>query len=274
MGEPWPTASSRAGSTPRISWPTTQICARSSTTRPRCTGRPAGPRGGCCSSRVAARSTRTPASTRTTSSSTRYRSDTRSRSEWTSTPSGPFGSEWAVVPAHSGRNRPLDRLHACGPEVDRLADAVIGTAAADVADLIEVGVGQRAALLSDLGDSGHDLARLAVAALRDVHLEPRLLHRVQILADGGRQPLDGGDLVSGGDVPHLHGAGIEGLAFDVRRACPAHLETAAVLGSGDAEQVAQDPEQPDVVLDVDADLLAVQDERVGGHEGSSIGVVK
>jgi hypothetical protein len=42
----------------------------------------------------------------------------------------------------------------------------------------------------------------------------------------------------------------------------ADVETAPVLGSGDAEQVAQDPQQPDVVVALDADLLAVEHESV------------
>src|SRR5207302_7709145 len=45
----------------------------------------------------------------------------------------------------------------------------------------------------------------------------------------------------------------------------ADLKPAAVLRPLDPQQVAQHPQQPDVVLAVDADLLAVDDEGVGGH---------
>src|SRR5947209_4932786 len=96
------------------------------------------------------------------------------------------------------------RRHPRRTLLDGLADARIGPAPADVAQLIEVGVGDRApprgVHVIDERDRGHDLAGLAVAALRDVHLEPRLLHRVQLLADRRRQPLDRGDVVGRPDV--------------------------------------------------------------------------
>ena len=60
--------------------------------------------------------------------------------------------------------------------LDRLANADIGSAAADVAGhrLVDVGI-RRMRVCCEKCRSGHDLARLAVAALNDLAIEPRLL---------------------------------------------------------------------------------------------------
>src|SRR4029077_17634582 len=64
--------------------------------------------------------------------------------------------------------------------VDRRADARVGAAAADVGHRrVDVLVG-RAAVPREEGDRGHDLPRLAVAALRHLVVDPGLLHRVQL----------------------------------------------------------------------------------------------
>src|SRR5579872_4583091 len=66
-------------------------------------------------------------------------------------------------------------LHA-GSDPDRTADAVVATAAADVARHRRVDVGiARLWLLPEQCAGRHDLSRLAVATLHDVDLEPRLL---------------------------------------------------------------------------------------------------
>ena len=72
------------------------------------------------------------------------------------------------------------------------ADARIGAAAAQVSGhgFIDVGVAGCRVLLEQ-GCGAHDLARLAVAALGDLVLDPGRLHGVQ---GGGRaQTLDRGD---------------------------------------------------------------------------------
>ena len=71
--------------------------------------------------------------------------------------------------------------------MDGGADADVRAAAADVLDA------RRCRRRSDVGfgeqrGRGHDLAGLAEAALRDVLVDPRLLHRVQRVAVG--QALD------------------------------------------------------------------------------------
>ena len=68
--------------------------------------------------------------------------------------------------------------------MDGLADALVGAAAADVAahGVVDVGVGGFR-FLREQRDRGHDLAGLAVAALRNVFLDPGLLHGMVPSAD-------------------------------------------------------------------------------------------
>src|SRR5688500_19574113 len=74
---------------------------------------------------------------------------------------------------------------------DGRKDPLVGAAAADVAchGGVDIGVGG-ARLAFEQRRSRHDLAGLAVAALRDVVLDPRLLYRVAAVL---REALDGRD---------------------------------------------------------------------------------
>jgi len=76
------------------------------------------------------------------------------------------------------------------PPTDRLADARIGAAAAQVRQGGEVALA-RLGLTGQQVDRSHDLAGLAIAALGNVFVDPGLLHRMQPAAP--REPLDGGD---------------------------------------------------------------------------------
>lgn len=174
----------------------------------------------------------------------------------------------AVRETPAPSTRPPLSGHSGGALQNGLPDAVVGPAAADVADRVEVGLGDLAPGLpgpADLRHGGHDLPGLAVAALGDVEVEPGLLHRVELAPDGVRETLDGGDLVVLREILDGHGAGRERLAVEVARTGPADADPAAVLGTGDAEDVPEDPEEPDVALDVGGDGLAVQDEGVLRH---------
>src|SRR6266853_1611698 len=77
--------------------------------------------------------------------------------------------------------------------LDRFADADVGPTAADVARhrIVDVGVG-RMRVTGQQSRSRHDLARLAVAALNDLEVEPSLLD----VGAGRRRAnrLDGPDL--------------------------------------------------------------------------------
>src|ERR1039458_1222936 len=99
----------------------------------------------------------------------------------------------------------------------------MGAAAAEVAAPVEIRLGDLAALGAGALNErhrGHDLPGLAVAALGHVELEPRLLHRVQLLADGRAEPLDRRDLVARLDLRYRHRTGVERLAVDVAPARP------------------------------------------------------
>jgi hypothetical protein len=84
---------------------------------------------------------------------------------------------------------------------------------------------------------------------------------VQLGSHRVEQALDDGDLVGGSDVLHLDRARVEGAAIDVGRAGLADVDAASVLRAGDPEQVAENPQEPHVGIDVDRDRLAVVSSR-------------
>src|SRR6185295_1542131 len=151
-----------------------------------------------------------------------------------------------------------------GREMHGFADALVGPAAADVGHRrVDIGVG-RLRLLLQQRDGGHDLARLAVAALRHIDRRPGFLHRMRGV---GREALDGDDLVG-----RLHGAerdraGALHFAVDVHRAGAALRDAAAVFGAGEACLLADDPEQRRVRLGLHIAHFAVDVEF--GHVRSS-----
>src|SRR5262245_34719202 len=77
--------------------------------------------------------------------------------------------------------------------VDRRADARVGPTAADVGHRRVDVLVARVRVLREQRDRRHDLARLAVAALRDLVVDPGLLHRVQL--PFLREALDGEHLL-------------------------------------------------------------------------------
>src|SRR3954469_21900334 len=88
--------------------------------------------------------------------------------------------------------RPAAGGRATGCHVDRFADALIGAAAADVGHrFVDVLVG-RPRILFQQRRRRHDLAGLAVAALRHIDRRPGLLHR---MGGVGGETFDRDDLV-------------------------------------------------------------------------------
>src|SRR5580704_978500 len=138
--------------------------------------------------------------------------------------------------------------------VDRGADALVGSATADVGHRgVDIGIGRLRVGLEERC-RGHHHAALAVAALRHVEIEPGLLHRVQLAVLGER--LDGGDLLAAdgadGDLARARGD-----AIDVHSAGAALGDAATVFGAGQTDSIADDPEQWRVGFNVDAIRLSV-----------------
>ena len=120
-------------------------------------------------------------------------------------------------------------------------DELVAAYAEQVRGLLDGGVDLLIVRLRRLGEERrdrHDHPRLAVAALRDLMGDPRLLHGVQRAARG--QSFDGGD---GAAVSRRNRerARPNGAAVQVHRARPACRDPAAELGAGQAEGFADRP---------------------------------
>src|SRR6267143_3703335 len=124
--------------------------------------------------------------------------------------------------------------------LDRGDDLVVGAAAAQVArHVLHDLLARRVFRLRKQCRSGHDLARLAVAALRHLLGDPRLLQRMIAVL---RQALDGGDFLA------LHrryrsDARSRRHTIQVNRARAALRHAAAEFRAGEPELVADDPQQ-------------------------------
>src|ERR1700730_10956774 len=128
----------------------------------------------------------------------------------------------------------------CGGRLDGGGDALIATAATDIAAHRAVDLFFGGVLVGRQQCCGlHDLASLAIAALRDIQGTPRLLYRMNSVR---AEPLEGyhrpaADIVYRGD------AGAGGFAVDVDGAGAAQRHPAAVFRSDEPELIAQIPEQ-------------------------------
>src|SRR5262245_47676586 len=132
--------------------------------------------------------------------------------------------------------------------VDRLADLLEGATPADVGDgFVDVGVGRLRLLLEERRD-GHDHAALAVAALRNVVVDPGLLYLVH--GAGRREAFDRGDLLALGSADRQR-ARAHRFAVDVHGAGAALRDAAAVLGAGETDLLADHPQQRGVRFHVD-----------------------
>src|SRR5262249_18959108 len=149
-----------------------------------------------------------------------------------------------------------------GSSMDRLADSSVAPAAAHlpIHHLVGVGVARLRLLLEERAGR-KDHPRLAVAALRDVLLDPGLLAAVRAVA---RQALDGGEALARrlGDR-HLAGAHRAPVLED--GAGPADADAAAVLCAGEPELVAEHPEERRVGLGGHGAALAVYNYNCRSH---------
>ena len=144
--------------------------------------------------------------------------------------------------------------HFGGGAHDRLLDARIGHAAAEIAVHMRhhffLG---RVGILGKQRRRLHDLPGLAVAALRNLLGDPRLLQRMIAL---GAEAFDGGDLLAG-DVAERGLAGSHRFAVDVNRAGAAQAGAAAEFRAGHLQLFADGPEQRRIVRRLDGHIPSV-----------------
>src|SRR5262244_4600965 len=114
----------------------------------------------------------------------------------------------------------------CGGRLDCGGDPLIAAAAADIAThrIVDLGLG-RVLRCRQQCRGLHDLAGLAIAALRDIERAPSLLHRMIAVAV---EPFDrryraAGNITDRGD------AGAGGLTVDMDSTGAAQCDTAAVF---------------------------------------------
>src|SRR6516164_2824168 len=139
--------------------------------------------------------------------------------------------------------------------LDRLADADIGAAAADVSCHRRVDVRIiRVWRVSEQSRRRHDLTRLAIAALDDFQIQPGLLYLRSAWI--GAHAFDRGDGAVA-DRTDRQQARADRLAVDMHRASAALRNAAAEFGAGHTQHVAQHPQQRSIAVDVDVVCVAV-----------------
>ncbi len=141
-------------------------------------------------------------------------------------------------------------------------DAGVGTATAEISGHRRVDICVSwLVLLPEKGRRTHDLAGLAIPALRDVELNPRRLQRVGTCPG---KTFNSRDLLlaNGG---HRGQATADRFAVDMNGAGTAHSHTTPELGSNEVEMVAQHPEHGGVGSDVYGAILAIDAEGVSTH---------
>jgi hypothetical protein len=143
---------------------------------------------------------------------------------------------------------------------DGQAHARVGAAPAEVGDGGDVRFGGPG-LGGEQRRRRHDLARLAIAALRHVLLDPGLLHGMQALA---RQALDR-DHAAVPDGAHRQRARSDRLSVQVHGAGPAQPGAAPVFGAREPQVVAEHPEERFFGIGLDDLALAVHLQGNGSH---------
>src|SRR5262249_46550181 len=108
----------------------------------------------------------------------------------------------------------------------------------------------------------HDLAGLAVAALRRLDVDPGLLERAQ--AAGRRQPLDRRDLLAD-DVLDLGPARAGRLAVDQDGAAAALADATAALGTRESEVATERKLERRISVGRKLSILPVHAQHDGGH---------
>src|ERR1700683_2889160 len=138
--------------------------------------------------------------------------------------------------------------------MNRATNALVCAATADVARPrhIDLGVAGIGAALQELC-SAHELACLAIAALRNVFSEPG---SAQAPGGSSRQPLDR-RYVTLANGAHKQLAGARGLTVKVHRAGAAGSDAAAEFGAHEAKRVSQHPQERCVGIHVESVKLFI-----------------
>src|SRR5271156_5483989 len=133
-------------------------------------------------------------------------------------------------------------------------DTLVATAPADVAGhgIIDLLVGWSRGFRQQRGRL-HDLAGLAIAALRHADIAPRHLHGVLTL---GIEPLDGGYRLAG-NIGHDNAAGADCLAVEMNGAGPTERGATTEFRSGQAKLVAEVPHERHRRIAVEQPLLPI-----------------
>jgi hypothetical protein len=138
--------------------------------------------------------------------------------------------------------------------MDGVFDALVGTAAADIArhrftDL----VARRFWILDQQRSCLHDLTGLAIAALRDVEAAPSLLNR---MIARRMEPFDRRDLPAD-HVGNRGDTGAYGILVDKDGASAAESLAAAKLGARQSHLITQKPKQGKIGIAIPALFLAI-----------------
>jgi hypothetical protein len=139
--------------------------------------------------------------------------------------------------------------------LDRLADAHIGAAAADVARhrRIDIGiVGARRTFQQRR--RRHDLTGLAIAALDHFQIEPRLLRLGSCRRSADALDRGDGAVADGADRQQ---ARAHGFAVEVHRAGAALRDAAAEFRAGESQEIAQHPKQRHIIWRVEIPVFSI-----------------
>lgn len=149
----------------------------------------------------------------------------------------------------------LKLLRRFSSAMNSFPDPRIGAATTDIRyrpidnGIIRIGV------FSQQSHNTHDHARLTITTLRNLLIDPGLLHRMQTLLTG--QAFDRRNLFIS-QVRNRQYAGSHRLAIDMDRAGTALRDPASVFRAGELQNIAQYPEHRHLAVNIDADGFSVQ----------------
>src|SRR5215472_12183028 len=159
------------------------------------------------------------------------------------------------------------RLDLLNGSMDSVANAEVGSAPADVAchSVVNLGIsGSR--MRREQSCCRHDLAGLAISALRNLLGDPGLLDGMEAFRT---QAFDRDDPVACGAL-HWSLAGAYSFSIQMNGTSAAHAYAAAVLGSGHLQQVAQNPQQGHICFRVYGKRTSVDVKSESGHQTTSL----